>query len=103
MRGSDLRAGLDIAERCFNDLVALAQGLDEAIDREAQAFGFYHPYGAQRSFHAVGRSVRERLLMAGNQVGKTTCGAAELAIHLSGNYPDWWAATNNTAVVKTTC
>lgn len=28
--------------------------------------------------------------MAGNQLGKTYCGAAEAAIHLSGNYPDWW-------------
>ena len=33
---------------------------------------------------------RERLLMAGNQLGKTYSGAAEAAIHLTGKYPDWW-------------
>lgn len=28
--------------------------------------------------------------MAGNQVGKTICAAAETAIHATGRYPDWW-------------
>lgn len=28
--------------------------------------------------------------MAGNQLGKTLAGAAEAAIHLTGEYPDWW-------------
>ena len=41
-------------------------------------------------FIAQEYGARERLLMAGNQVGKTTCGAAELAIYLTGRYPDWW-------------
>jgi phage terminase large subunit-like protein len=26
----------------------------------------------------------------GNQLGKTFCGAAEAAIHLTGQYPEWW-------------
>jgi phage terminase large subunit-like protein len=34
--------------------------------------------------------VRERLLMAGNQLGKTWAGAYEMAMHLTGLYPDWW-------------
>ena len=29
--------------------------------------------------------------MAGNQLGKTLAGAAEAAMHLTGQYPDWWA------------
>jgi phage terminase large subunit-like protein len=33
---------------------------------------------------------RERLLMAGNQTGKTTAGAAEAAFYLTGLYPEWW-------------
>lgn len=41
-------------------------------------------------FHAAGAQHRERLLQAGNQVGKTWCGAAEVAMHLTGRYPDWW-------------
>lgn len=28
--------------------------------------------------------------MAGNQLGKTWAGAAEVAYHLTGRYPDWW-------------
>jgi len=28
--------------------------------------------------------------MAGNQLGKTVAGSAEWAIHLTGDYPDWW-------------
>jgi phage terminase large subunit-like protein len=50
----------------------------------------YRPYAKQREFHAKGSVDRERLLMAGNQLGKTFCGAAEAAIHLTGQYPDWW-------------
>ncbi len=42
-------------------------------------------------FHAKGiEPNRERLFMAGNQLGKTWSGAAELAMHLTGRYPDWW-------------
>src|SRR5437868_6346144 len=50
----------------------------------------YKPYSKQRDFHAAGAVHRERLLMAGNQLGKTYCGAAELSFHLTGKYPDWW-------------
>lgn len=50
----------------------------------------YRPYTRQREFHAAGAIHRERLLMAGNQLGKTYCGAAEVAYHLTGKYPDWW-------------
>jgi Terminase large subunit, T4likevirus-type, N-terminal len=50
----------------------------------------YRPYPKQAAFHAAGAVHRQRLLMAGNQLGKTTCGAAEAAFHLTGKYPDWW-------------
>jgi hypothetical protein len=50
----------------------------------------YRPYPKHREFHRAGAVHRERLLMAGNQLGKTTSGAAETAIHLTGRYPDWW-------------
>jgi hypothetical protein len=42
----------------------------------------------QREFHAM--AARERLLMAGNQLGKTLAGAFEMAMHLTGVYPPWW-------------
>lgn len=50
----------------------------------------YAPYPKQRDFHAAGRAHRERLLMAANQVGKTLCAGAEVAMHLTARYPDWW-------------
>ena len=49
----------------------------------------YKPYQKQVEFHDAG-SYRERLFMAGNQLGKTLSGAAEAAMHLTGRYPEWW-------------
>ena len=40
---------------------------------------FYTPYPKQREFHAMGAVKRERLLMAGNQTGKSHSGAFETA------------------------
>lgn len=51
---------------------------------------FYRPYAKQQQFHDMGLALRERLLLAGNRNGKTYCGAAELSMHLTGRYPDWW-------------
>lgn len=50
----------------------------------------YRPYSKQRDFHALGATKRERLFLAGNQLGKTVAGGFELAMHLTGRYPDWW-------------
>lgn len=50
----------------------------------------YQPYAKQREFHDAGTLHRERLFMAGNQLGKTIAGGNEWAIHLTGRYPDWW-------------
>ena len=50
----------------------------------------YAPYAKQLAFHAAGLTHRERLLMAANQVGKTIAGGAEVAFHVTGQYPDWW-------------
>lgn len=51
---------------------------------------YYTPYKKQAEFHAAGASHRERLFMAGNQLGKTVAGAAEAAMHLTGRYPEDW-------------
>jgi phage terminase large subunit-like protein len=50
----------------------------------------YRPYPKQAEFHAAGVSYRERLLMAGNQLGKTLSAGFETAMHLTGRYPEWW-------------
>lgn len=50
----------------------------------------YEPYGYQTKFHTEGQDCAQRILMAANRVGKTYCGAAETAYHLTGDYPEWW-------------
>jgi len=58
---------------------------------ELKLYG-YKPYPKQRDFHRAGAdpAIRERLLKAGNQLGKTFSAAYEAAMHLTGRYPDWW-------------
>lgn len=51
----------------------------------------YIPYKKQALWHALGCEKRERMLSAGNQLGKTLAASAEVAIHLTGLYPDDWA------------
>src|SRR5437016_2344992 len=48
---------------------------------------FYRPNRAQRRFHNT--VADERLLRSGNQQGKTTACAAELAMHATQIYPLW--------------
>ena len=64
----------------------------EAADarRRYRKLDFYAPYPKQKEFHDLGATKRERLLMAGNQLGKTYSGAAEMAFHLTGEYPKDW-------------
>lgn len=50
----------------------------------------YRPYTKQKAFHNAGNDYRERLLRAGNQLGKSYAGAAEAAYHATGLYPEWW-------------
>ena len=63
------------------------------LDRELASqdrLSDYRPYPKQAEFHAAGANYRERMLMAGNQVGKTLSAGMETAMHLTGRYPDWW-------------
>ena len=69
--------------------LVLLQALREKTKRKAEnALAYYRPYARQKEFHSV--KVRERLFMAGNQLGKTWSGGFEMAMHLTGKYPDWW-------------
>lgn len=44
----------------------------------------------QRTFFAAGADHRERMVLAGNRTGKTLSSTYEVALHLTGLYPDWW-------------
>jgi len=75
-----------------------------ALQREAEAelswnkLADYRPYAKQREFHAMQQ--RERLLMAGNQLGKTLAGSYEMAMHLTGEYPEWYRAAGGRIFTK---
>jgi len=61
------------------------------LDRERyNQIDNYDPYPYQKRFHDTGADCSQRLLMAGNRIGKSFCGASETAFHLTGIYPDWW-------------
>ena len=47
-------------------------------------------YRAHMAFFNAGAEHRERLILAGNRVGKTVAGAFETTLHATGEYPDWW-------------
>ena len=59
----------------------------DAKHESADRLAGYRPYQKQREFHAAGATARERLLMAGNQLGKTLAGGFEAAMHATGRYP----------------
>ena len=50
----------------------------------------YEPYPKQREFHELGARYPHRLLLHGLRCGGTYACAAETAIHLGGQYPEWW-------------
>ena len=44
----------------------------------------------QTEFHDAGSFSQERLIVCANRVGKSESGGYETAIHMTGDYPDWW-------------
>lgn len=80
-----------VSEPSLAELKEILSGL-QALDyrRTYQQFFDFKPYPKQKEFLALGATKRERLLIAGNQNGKTHIGAYEAACHMTGLYPDGW-------------
>ena len=57
---------------------------------ETNKADFYQPYDKQKAFHKAGKTYRERLFMAGNQLGKTLAMGNEMSYHATGRYPNDW-------------
>lgn len=69
----------------------LLEGLQTVADQKNyRKMDFYKPYPKQKLFHDLGKTHRERALIAANQTGKTFCAGMEVAYHLTGEYPEWW-------------
>lgn len=75
----------------MNELENLAR-LKAKLDWQVAGYKLklYKPYSWQKEFHDAGKDNPERMLMAANRVGKTMSAGAEVAFHLTGDYPEWW-------------
>jgi len=74
-----------------------ALGLLAQLERRKKIYRleYYAPYPRQMEFHnAKGKGTNlpasQKLLLGGNQGGKSYCGSMEGAMHLTGRYPDWY-------------
>jgi phage terminase large subunit-like protein len=73
------------------ELASILEVLEAAAYRKKfRQFDFFAAYPKQKAFFDLGATKRERLLIAGNQNGKTHAGAFEATCHLTGEYPVWW-------------
>lgn len=91
--------------------IALAMALTEK-DRRARErkLSSYYPetgplrrelYPKHTAFFEAGAQYRERLMMAANRVGKTEgVGGYETALHLTGDYPEWWVGRRFDTAIK---
>ncbi|MEO5368522.1 MAG: terminase family protein [Magnetococcus sp. DMHC-1] len=87
---------LSMAE--LDELIQLTSSLLQ--DQKERKITTYYPatgalsrekYPKHMAFFAAGSHNRERLMMAANRVGKTEgVGGYEVALHLTGLYPEWW-------------
>lgn len=75
---------LEYLQRQVEEMEALVEW------RRYNKLAVFQPYPKQIEHIAKGKTHAERLLMAGNQQGKSEIGAFEMACHLTGDYPDDW-------------
>jgi phage terminase large subunit-like protein len=58
-------------------------------DMKYNQLKYFRPFEHQKRFFATGRAER-RGILAANRIGKTVSTCFEVAMHLTGQYPDWW-------------
>ena len=70
--------------------LAILERLEAELDRRKRENRLrdYRPYAPVAKWH--GMPHQERALIAANQVGKTFGAGCEVAMHLTGIYPEWW-------------
>ncbi len=78
----------------MNERQQLEQAIENAKElqkrKKYSKIEFYDPYPFQKEFHDTGFENNQRLLMCANRIGKSYSGAMEMAMHLTGIYPEWW-------------
>ncbi len=87
-----------LSEEALSEIALELEAL-ERIDRQTRLFQLYPDTGPLRrelypkhqAFFRAGVDKIERAAIAANRVGKTWgIGGYETALHLTGEYPDWW-------------
>jgi phage terminase large subunit-like protein len=58
-------------------------------DMQFNQLKYFRPFDHQLKFFATG-SCQRRGILAANRIGKTVSTCYETALHLTGQYPDWW-------------
>jgi len=84
----------------YNDVYHADLIIEAARLELKKQFYEYQPHEKQRKFHDAGLKAKERLFLAGNRTGKTYCGIVESAMHLTGNYPQWWQGKRFSRPIK---
>lgn len=84
------------SEDALKKFTALVADLEHTLS--INKLEHYNPYAYQIQFHEArglgsDKPAAQRLLLAGNKVGKTYCTAMETSYHATGNYPVWWNGT----------
>lgn len=75
--------------------------LEDALERKLyRKLDFFKAYPKQQEFFDLGAFKRERLLIAGNQLGKSEAGSVEATYHLTGLYPPDWMGLRFTKPVR---
>lgn len=77
--------------------------------RATNKLDYYQPYPYQERFHFAeghltpGVLALQRALIAANKIGKTFCAAMEVAMHVTGRYPEWWKGHRYSRPVTVMC
>lgn len=86
------------SQQDLDDELRLLQLMDK--DHRENRMLYFKPYPKQQQFFCYGVEKRERMFAAGNRVGKSEGAAEEDAVHLTGDYPDWWQGVRYNHPVK---
>jgi phage terminase large subunit-like protein len=85
-------------------VTALSKQIAEARQaRRGNKLATWRPYPKQADFLRLGATCDERMLRAGNQLGKTEVAAYELALHLTGRYPVDWEGRRFNRPIRAWC
>lgn len=92
-----MRESASVSDKTLIAIETLAR-----IRRENKLYR-HQPYPWQIEFHNMGLEFRDRMLIAGNRVGKTYSAAYEVTCHLTGIYPDWWKGARHKSPILVWC